>query len=239
LAAQSSPFVFVVVSDPQIGMKETSADRDLFARTAAALNALRGTSRPAFVIIAGDMINDPKIEAQVAAYDEVRKTINYPVYTVPGNHDAVPSAPARFSFEQQGCLFVGLDSNLWNAADPAPAKEQFDWLEAQLRDRNRYRHVFVIQHFPVYLHDPQEKDDYYNTAMRWRPRLLELFESARVTAVVSGHLHRYTTLWHRGMALLVTPSSLNNFDGTPPGVWLFEVNSAGFAETYRSLPAKP
>ena len=239
LAAQPTPFVFAVVADPQIGWKDLAADREMFARTAAGLNALRGTSRPAFVLIAGDMINDPKVEAQTAAYEEIRKTINYPVYTVPGNHDAVPSAPARFTFEHQGCLFLGLDSGLWNAAETAPAEEQFKWLEEQLSKRDRYRQVYVIQHFPLYLHDPQEKDEYFNVSVKWRQRLLDLVESARVTAMIFGHLHRHTTLWHKSVALLVTASSLSNFDGIPPGYWLIEVTSAGFAQTYRTLPAKP
>ncbi len=60
-----------------------------------------------------------------------------------------------------------------------------------------------------------------------------------MTAVLGGHLHRNTTGWHRGMSMLVTPSSLNNFDGIPPGFRLVEVNSAGFNETYLPLPAKP
>jgi len=239
LAAQSSRFVFAVVADPQIGMKDEAADRDQFARVAAALNALRGSSRPAFVLLAGDLVNDAKSESQRSAFETIRQSIDFPIHSVPGNHDARPSAPARFSFDHQGCLFLGLDSNLWNQSDRAPAQEQFAWLEAQLRARDRYRLVFVLQHHPLYLHDPEEKDEYFNTPLAWRDPLLRLFESARVTAFLAGHLHRNTTGWRRGMAMLVTSSSLNNFDGIPPGFRLVEVNSAGFNETYLPLPAKP
>jgi hypothetical protein len=133
---------------------------------------------------------------------------------------------------------VGLDSNLWSGTE-APAAEQFAWLEERLKDRGRYRLVFVLQHHPMYLHDPEEKDEYFNTPLAWRGRLLKLFESARVTAVLSGHLHRNTTGWWRGIAFLVTPSALNNFDGIPPGYRLIEVNSAGFQETYAPVaPAR-
>jgi 3',5'-cyclic AMP phosphodiesterase CpdA len=239
LFAQPARFVFAVVADPQLGMRNEAADREQFARVAAALNALKGTSRPAFVLLAGDLVNDAKSEAQWSAVETVRKSMDFPTYNVPGNHDPSSSTPARFSFEHQGCLFLGLDSNLWNGADRVPAQEQFTWLEAQLRARDRYRLVFVLQHYPLYLHDPEEKDEYFNTPFSWRGPLLKLFESARVTAFLAGHLHRNTTGWHRGMAMYVTPSSLNNFDGTPPGFRTVEVNSAGFAETYVPLPVKP
>jgi 3',5'-cyclic AMP phosphodiesterase CpdA len=239
LVAQPSRFVFAVVADPQIGMKNEAADRDQFARVAAALNALKGPSRPAFVFFAGDLVNDAKSEAQWSAFETIRKSIDFSIHSVPGNHDPRPSASARFSFEHQGCLFLGLDSNLWNEADRAPAQEQLAWLEGQLRARDRCRLVFVLQHYPLYLRDPEEKDDYYNTPLAWRGLLLKLFESARVTAILAGHLHRNTTGWRRGMAMLVTPSSLNNFDGTPPGFRTVEVNNAGFTETYLALPARP
>ena len=237
LAAQPARFVFAVVADPQIGWKDEAADREQFARVAAALNALKGQSRPDFVLFAGDLVNDEKSEAQLSALETIRKSLNYSTYSVPGNHDPQPAAPARFSFEHQGCLFLGLDSGLWRAEKAEPAQEQLAWLEEQLRARDRYRLVFVLQHYPLYLHDPEEKDDYYNTPLAWRGRLLKLFESTRVTAAISGHLHRNTTGWHRGMALLVTPSALANNDSIPPGFRLIEVNSAGFAEAF--VPVLP
>jgi serine/threonine-protein phosphatase CPPED1 len=239
LFAQPSRFVFAVVADPQIGMKAEAADREQFVRVAAALNALRGPSRPDFVLFAGDLFNDAKIETQVTAVDAIRKSLAFPQYSVPGNHDPNPAAtPATFSFVHQDCLFLGLDSNLWSGKDAGAAEKQFSWLEAQLRQRDKYRLVFIVQHYPIYLHDPEEQDDYYNTPLAWRSRLLKLYESARVTACIAGHLHKNTTGSHRGISLLVTPSALTNNDSMPPGFRLIEVNSAGFAETYVPVVAK-
>ena len=239
LFAQPSRFVFAVVADPQIGMKVEDADREQFVRVAAALNALRGPSRPDFVLLAGDLVNDAKSEAQMSAVETVRKSLAFPQYSVPGNHDPSPAgAPGTFSFVHQDCLFLGLDSNLWSSKDAGAAERQFSWLEAQLRQRDKYRLVFILQHHPIYLHEPEEKDEYFNTPLAWRSRLLKLYESARVTACIAGHLHKNTTGSHRGISLLVTPSALINNDSIPPGFRLIEVNSAGFAETYVPVVAK-
>lgn len=235
-AAQPSRFVFAIVTDPQLGMKDVGADREQFARVVDALNNLKDDSRPAFVLLGGDMVNDEKSEAQWAAYQDVLKTLRYPTYWAPGNHDPRPKAPARFSFVHEGCLFLGLDSNLWRG-DAAAAAGQFAWLEAQLENRGQFRLVFVLQHYPLFLHDSAEKDEYFNTPPAWRDKLLKLFESARVTAVLAGHLHRNTSGWYRGMSLMVTPSALNNFDGTPPGFRLVEVSGEGFQETYLPVAA--
>jgi 3',5'-cyclic AMP phosphodiesterase CpdA len=240
LFAQPSRFVFAVVADTQVGWKVEAADREQFVRVAAALNALRGESRPAFVLLAGDLYNDAKSESQVTAVETIRKSLAFPQYSVPGNHDPSPEGtPGTFSFAHQDCLFLGLDSNLWIGKDAGAAEKQLSWLEAQLRQRDKYRLVFILQHHPLYLRDPDEKDDYYNTPLAWRPRLLKLYESARVTACIAGHLHKNTTILHRGMSMLVTPSALFNNDSIPPGFRLIEVNSAGFAETYVPVIAKP
>lgn len=237
MAADAPRFVFAVVTDPQLGMKDAAADREQFVRVVNALNALKDDSRPAFVLLGGDMVNDGKDPAQWAAYQEVLKTLRYPVYWTPGNHDPRPETPARFSFVHQDCLFLGLDSDLWRGGE-APAAAQFAWLEEQLRARGKYRFVFVAQHHPLFLHEAGEKDDYFATPVVWRVKLLKLFEEARVTAVLAGHLHRNTSGWRRGVALLVTPSALNNFDGTPPGFRLVEVTAGGFQETYLPVGAR-
>jgi 3',5'-cyclic AMP phosphodiesterase CpdA len=236
LTAQPSRFVFAIVTDPQLGMKEAAADREQFARLVGTLNGLKDDSRPAFVLLGGDMVNDEKSEAQWTAYQDILNTLRYPTYWTPGNHDPHPKAPARFSFVHEGCLFLGLDSNLWRG-EAAAAAEQFAWLEGQLKDRGKYHLVFVLQHHPLFLHDAAEKDEYFNTPPVWRAKLLTLFEAARVTAVLGGHLHRNTSGWHRGISLMVTPSALNNFDGTPAGFRLVEVTGKGFQETYLPVAA--
>jgi serine/threonine-protein phosphatase CPPED1 len=239
LLAQPSHFVFAVVADPQVGWKVEAADREQFVRVAGALNALRGPSRPAFVLLVGDLLNDPKSETQVSAVETIRKSLAYPQYSVLGNHDPSPEGtPGTFSFVHQDCLFLGLDSNVWIGKDAGAAEKQLSWLEAQLRQRDKYRFVFILQHHPIYLHDPDEKDDYYNTPLAWRPRLLKLIEQARVTACIFGHLHKNTTILHRGISMLVMPSSLFNNDSTQPGFSLIEVNSAGFVGTYVPVVAK-
>jgi len=240
LCAQSERFVFAVIADPQVGWKEQELDRQQFTRVVAAVNGLKGDSQPDFVLLAGDLVNDSKSASQWEAMDAVRRTLKIPFYSVPGNHDPRAEGGAgRFSFVHKGCLFLGMDSNLWSSGAPGSAREQFAWLERQLRVPDRPRTVFVIQHHPLYLHHPEEKDEYFNIPLAWRARLLKLFEAEHVTAHLAGHLHRNATGWRRGLAMLVTPSSLYNFDSTPPGFRLIEVHSGGFNETYVVVAGPP
>lgn len=226
-ATAQQPFTFAIVGDPQIGMTGLEADRQNYARAASAVNA----AAPAFVVLMGDLVNDAANPAHKAAADAVRKTFTMPVYAVTGNHDA-PAERARWAFEHGGCLFIGLDSNVWGR--PGAADEQFRWLEQQLKARKG--RAFVFQHHPLYVTGPGEKDEYFNTPSTWRGKLLDLFASSGVTAVMSGHLHRNASGVLRGVGMLITPSVVKNLDGSPLGYRLVRVFPEGYQETYMALP---
>lgn len=246
-----SRFVFVVVSDPQIGMVAADRDRENFAKVVKAINALKSEDRASIAFIAGDLVHNPRDQRQFEMFDKVRNVFAMPVYPVPGNHDMAGDGkhfeqalldnyrkvvgPDRFAVEHAGCLFVGLNSQLWVAGESL-AKEQFEWLERQLRYRQRYRHVFVIQHHPLYLDSADEKDEYFNTPSAWRLKLLDLFEQAKVTAVLTGHLHRNLSGAHDDVAMITTPSTCRNFDGSAFGYRLIIVTGDGFMERYVSVP---
>ena len=119
-------------------------------------------SKPAFVIITGDLVNDQKDALQDSIYRANREKIKVPVYEIPGNHDIRPWTPEnhsnylalrgydRFSFRYGGCAFIGIDSNCIvdsseedrggdvkiSPSDKAAAAqaeaEQLEWLKAEL-----------------------------------------------------------------------------------------------------------
>src|SRR5436190_19463137 len=88
-APGAEPFFFIQLSDPQFGMSTTN--RDFAQETAnfefavATVNRLR----PAFVVITGDLVNQPGDTAQIAEYQRIVRRVDstIPVYNVVGNHD--------------------------------------------------------------------------------------------------------------------------------------------------------
>jgi 3',5'-cyclic AMP phosphodiesterase CpdA len=246
----ASTFSFAIVADPQIGMVRLERDGENFARVVKAINELKSGVRPSMAIIAGDLVDHAGNQRELDSFIQVEKTFAIPVHSIPGNHDLAgdgkhfePSlldlyhkiiGPDRFVVKQGGCLFVGLNSQLW-IEGASLAAEQFKWLEQQLRQRNQYRHVFIIQHHPLYLATADEADEYFNTPLGWRTKLLRLFERARVTAVFTGHLHRNQSSTYHGIAMITTPSSCRNFDGSAFGYALITVTDNGFSYQYRGV----
>ena len=246
-----SPFTFAIIADPQIGMAVLERDRENFAKVVDAINLLKGDARPTVVFIAGDLIDKVENPQQLAMFNEVKKTFAMPVYQVPGNHDLTTDGkrfnqellanyrsavgPDKFVVEHGGCLFIGLNSQLWIESGQL-GDEQFTWLEEQLKNRSHYRYVFVVQHHPLYLATADEKDQYFNTPLQWRLKLLRLFERTKVTIVLTGHLHRNLSAAYRGVAMITTPSTCRNFDGSAYGYRLITVTSDGFVEQYKGVP---
>ena len=114
------PFTFVQMSDPQIGFIDESpsyAHSDSLMKAAVdAVNALK----PACVIVTGDLVNDATDSLQNAMYQSRLSEIEAPVYATPGNHDYMGTTREayialrgydRFSFQEGGCAFIGIDSN--------------------------------------------------------------------------------------------------------------------------------
>src|SRR2546425_4045967 len=246
-----SPFSFAIIADPQIGMAVLERDRENFAKVVDAINLLKGDARPTVVFIAGDLIDKAENPQQLAMFNEVKKTFAMPVYQVPGNHDLTTDGkrfgqrlladyrtsvgPDKFAIENAGCLFIGLNSQLWIESGQL-GDEQFTWLEEQLKNRSHYRYLFVVQHHPLYLATADEKDQYFNTPLQWRLKLLRLFERTKVTIVLAGHLHRNLSAAYRGVAMITTPSTCRNFDGSAYGYRLITVTSDGFVEQYKGVP---
>lgn len=245
-----SPFTFAVVSDPQIGMVELGRDRTNFRAVASAINALKPSARPSFVFITGDLVNDATNQQEHVMFEQVVKTFSMPVYVIPGNHDVTVDGKTfelsllekyrksegsdRFAFAHARCLFIGLDSELWLGSS-AEAQEQFEWLKQQLRRRKRCLYVFVFQHRPLFVATADEKDQYYDTPLVWRTKLLRLFEKRKVTAVLTGHLHRNESGYYHGIAMITTPSSCLNFDGSAFGYRLVSLTGDGFVEQYAGV----
>ena len=91
----AEPFFFIQLADPQFGMFTDNKD---FAQETANLEFAVATInrlRPAFVVVSGDMLNQPGDAAQIREYQRIMSRVDpaIPVYPVAGNHD-IGNAPS-------------------------------------------------------------------------------------------------------------------------------------------------
>ena len=205
----AEPFFFLQLSDPQFGMFTTNKDfaqeTANFEFAVAAVNRLR----PAFVVITGDLVNQPGDAAQIAEYQRIVRRVDpaIPVYNVVGNHDIdnipTPFAIASYTYHfgpdfytfRHGD-FVGIVLNSVVIHSPQQATNQLAaqarWLRAELERtrQSRAQPIVIFSHHPWFLKTADEPDDYFNIPRARRAAYLGLFHEFGVTHVFSGHYHR-------------------------------------------------
>ena len=203
IAADSAPFFFLQLSDPQFGFidnnKSISAETEAMNKAVTAINQLK----PPFVVITGDFVNNSKSKEQIAAYKSMIAQIDssVKVYMIPGNHDIGKVSRAsidnykknygetHFSFRYGDCAFIGIDSNIIKEEDKEREEVQFKWLEQELQKTKDARFKFVFTHFSVFLKRMDEPVNYSNFSLPMREKYVRLFQKYGVNAIFAGHLH--------------------------------------------------
>ena len=189
--------------------RKQSARREIALRMAAALT-------PKFVVHNGDMVQEypDNLERFHKSMDESleqMRACGIEPYYVAGNHDIGdkpdPTAPAShvsqevldwyhrrfgqswYSFDQEGCHFVVLNSQIMNGALP-DAAEQEAWVEKDLAQHAKKR-LFILLHMPPYLFDETEPSmgHYDNLADPARAWLLDIVRVYKVDMLLAGHVH--------------------------------------------------
>ncbi|KAL4624529.1 serine/threonine-protein phosphatase CPPED1 [Arapaima gigas] len=213
------------VGDCDGGGDEWEDEVQLTGQAVEAVNKLR--PRPRFMVLCGDLVHampgNEYREAQERDLKEALKGIDQdiPLVFVSGNHDLGNTPTPQtvelyrqrwgddyFSFWVGGVLFLVLNSQLFfdGSACPELKDSQEAWLEEQLQSAAQAscRHIVVFQHIPLYLHSPDEEDDYFNLQRVVRERLIQQFRQAGVKAVFSGHYHRNAGGLHNGLDMVVS-----------------------------------
>ena len=203
IAADSAPFFFLQLSDPQFGFmdnnKSISAETEAMNKAVTAINQLK----PPFVVITGDFVNNSKSKEQIAAYKSMIAQIDssVKVYMIPGNHDIGKVSRVsidnykknygepHFSFRYGDCAFIGIDSNIIKEEDKEREEVQFKWLEQELQKTKDARFKFVFTHCSVFLKRMDEPVNYSNFSLPMREKYVRLFQKYGVNAIFAGHLH--------------------------------------------------
>ena len=189
--------------------RKQSVRREVALRMAAAL-------APKFMVHNGDMVQEypDNVEQFYKSMDESleqMRACDVEPYYVAGNHDVGdkpdPTAPAShvsqevldwyhrrfgkswYSFDQDDCHFVVLNSQIMNGTLPDTA-EQVAWVKKDLAEHAKKR-LFILLHMPPYLFDETEPSmgHYDNLANPARAWLLDLVRIYKVETLLAGHVH--------------------------------------------------
>lgn len=259
LACAAEPFFFIQMSDPQFGMYTGNHG---FAQETANFEFAIATAnrlRPAFVVVTGDLVNQPGDAAAIAEYRRIAAKLDgaIPIHHVAGNHDlgAEPTpeslaayrahfGPDYYTFRTGGMAAFVLNTTL--LAAPAKAQAEADrqeaWLRAELEKARRegVQQMVVLQHHPFFLHTPDEADAYENIPRATRRRYLDLLRSYGVSHVFAGHYHGNAGGKDGPLEVVVTgPVGKPLRPGPRSGLRIVTVGAEGIAHRYHEFGDLP
>jgi 3',5'-cyclic AMP phosphodiesterase CpdA len=243
-AFAAEPFFFIQASDPQFGMY--AADKNFVQETANWTFAVANVNRihPAFLIVTGDLVNKAGDAAQIAEYLRINRTIDpsIPVYNVPGNHDVgnepTPESivayrknigPDYYSFRAGPLYGIVLNSSYFKAPGNVKqeAAKQEAWLAAELEKMKATGALPVVfLHIPLFLKQPDEPEQYFNTPVETRHRILALLHRYGVRYVFAGHLHANSFGKDGDLEMITTGAEGKPIGPDPSGLRIIEVKGA-------------
>lgn len=225
------------------------------ARFRAAID-IANSMRPEFVVMGGDMVNDPDDEAQYEAVMSIAATLDrdIPMMWVPGNHDiaadtVVPTphsvdkyreafGPDYYAFDRGSTRFVVLDTVVLDHPEKVPGElaGQLDFLEHELeRASEQARRVILLGHHPLFLRAADEEDSYWNVPLERRRLLLGLIHRHQVPLMFAGHWHRNSLARDDGFEMVTSGPVGYPLGNDPSGYRLVRVGARSVDHEYYPL----
>jgi serine/threonine-protein phosphatase CPPED1 len=224
-------------------------------RLRAAIAATNGID-PAFVVVGGDMVDDPSSEGQLEALREEFAALRSPVHWVAGNHDCSPDAQAptpaslrdyrvrfgtdHWAFTHNGVACIALNSVVLSHPDSVPGElaAQMSFLEQSLEvaRTDGARFILLFGHHPLFTADPDEPDTYWNVPRAQREDVLRLCAAFGVRAYFCGHWHRNARAHAGRLEVVVTGPVGYPLGEDPSGLRVVDVDELGVSHHYVALP---
>jgi 3',5'-cyclic AMP phosphodiesterase CpdA len=256
-AFAADPFFFVQASDPQFGMY--TADKDFAQETANWTFAVANINRihPAFVVVTGDLVNKTGDAAQIAEYLRITHSVDRSihVYNVPGNHDVgnapTPESiaayrknigPDYYSFREGPIYGIVLNSSYFKAPEKVrdEAAKQEVWLAAELEKAKSSGSLpLVFLHIPLFLKQVDEPEEYSNTPIETRKRILALLHRYNVRYVFAGHLHANSYGKDGDLEMITTAAEGKPIGPDPSGLRIVEVKGNSLENKYYPFGTLP
>jgi 3',5'-cyclic-AMP phosphodiesterase len=202
-----APVSIAFLSDTHVNLRTNEPGTDYNRRFDEAI-AQVNAAKVDLVLISGDLTDGGKAD-QMELFKQKAKLFQAPVLFVPGNHDVgmvgdgdtktsiTPEkvklygkalGPNWFVREKAGVRVVGIDSCLFGSGFPEE-EDQWKFLEKELAGPHS-KPTLVLEHYPLFIRSLDEpRVGTWNVQPEPRRRLLALLQTARVRAVLSGHLH--------------------------------------------------
>ncbi|MDP6419970.1 MAG: metallophosphoesterase [SAR202 cluster bacterium] len=275
-------FFFVQMTDPQFGMfaffSELTEDeveeyrrRELFARhapekvtgfadeTRLYTQAIEGANRlkPAFVVMCGDMVQNPNDQSQVDELFRITALLDddIDIHWAPGNADVgnapTPESlalyrerfgPDNYSFEHDGCHFTVINSSV--CFNPKNVPDEWESLVRFLSDdlskarANGCDDVILFAHHPLFLEDADDADSGFVIPRERRRVILDILHGHEVSAVFAGHWHRNNYAEDGNLQMVVTGAIGYPLGDDPSGLRVVKVDS-GVTHRYYAMDHIP
>lgn len=213
--------------------------------------------RPAFVLIGGDLIDDPNSDDQTEEFLAITRLVDpdVEVRLVPGNHDIAPDAvvpttesitryrdrfgPDYYTFVHDRVLFVVMNTTVIDHPELVASEwdDQRAFLEEELtaaasRDVD---HVVLIGHHPLFLRRDDEPDVYWNLPLERRAHVLGLARQAGVELGFAGHWHRNHQATSGGFTQVISGPVGFPLGDDPSGIRTVSVGAEGISHRYIPL----
>jgi 3',5'-cyclic AMP phosphodiesterase CpdA len=209
------------------------------ALTERALRAVRGfRPRPDAVLITGDLTDNGRPEEYALLADMLKRTLDMPVYVIPGNHDRRENFRAglahlpgvttdaefvQYTVEDLSVRLIMLDTVVPGAGHGVLCPNRMAWLEARLAEQPA-RPTLIAMHHPPFIIGIGHNDkinlhgcDAFAALMARHPQ---------VTRIICGHHHRPVTVQVGHAIASISPGVAHQVEldlvGDTPGYWNLE-----------------
>lgn len=256
------PYFFLQLADTQYGMFTGNTGFEKEAALAQQAVEHINRLRPRYVIVCGDLTNatplHARYDAQVTQYKRDFSAIDedIPLVCVCGNHDIgnrpTPKSIAiykqnfgddYFAFWVGGVCNIVLNSSVLKDPSGAPGilAAQHKWLDLQLAAARKAeaKHIFVFQHHPLFLTQPDEADQYFNIPLVRRTPLVKKLRQSDVRAVFAGHYHRNSHGQAGAMEMITTGPVGKPFGKDVSGFRIVTVHEDHIRHQYYGLDDVP
>lgn len=209
---------------------------------------------PAFVVMGGDMVDDPASDEQYREVLRITGRLGPPMHWVPGNHDIgedgdrpTPDSiaayrdrfgPDRYALVHGGATVIVVDTPVWVHADRLPGEwdRELRFLRSALGEAQaRAGPAIVCGHHPLFTRAPDEPDSYWNVPLERRTMLLDLLERHGVSTYLCGHWHRNGGGRYGGLEVAVTGPVGYPLGTDPPGFRVVDVDGDRVSHDYVPL----
>jgi 3',5'-cyclic AMP phosphodiesterase CpdA len=212
------------LSDTHLGEKHSSRAAENLRTAVDMINA----HHPDAVIVSGDIGETQEKREQVKA---ILKTLNAPVYYVPGNHDVHNTndlaryrkqfGPDYYRFQVKYVDVLAIDSELlgnyetyknWKTLPPlspemeSESQKMLAWLSQQTEPKGKV--VIAVQHIPLFSDNGfPNRNPYWIVDAPYGQRETDLFHKLGVKHLLAGHWHIGRVFTTNGITVHVAPAT--------------------------------